>query len=232
MGYKDLSLAHLIPKWTGTEKAVSFSEFFETIEAAARAGNWTDENKIRLAILKLSDATRAFYEGSQELHEWDITWENLKAAFRRRFRDVRPEQYHFSQLLTARQMRDEPVQGFLVRCRNVAQRTVPQFEYPALQKIYHEQSERMLLATFTSGIIGVPGKQVRYSGCSTIQEALQIAITVEQTELQERRNAMFYTEARQPRTAGRLRPQSREYEIAWSTYCIRSQTAARPQVEH
>jgi hypothetical protein len=65
------------------------------------------------------------------------------------------------------------------RCRNLALRTVPQTENADLQKLYYEQSKRMLIVSFTSGLIGTPGRQVRYAMPKNLEEALKVAITVE-----------------------------------------------------
>jgi hypothetical protein len=86
---KDLSLVSLIPKWAGNEKEIPMHEFFVTIEGSARVGNWSDTDKIQVAVLKLTETARAFYNGNLELREPNITWENFKAAFQTRFRDVR-----------------------------------------------------------------------------------------------------------------------------------------------
>jgi hypothetical protein len=59
---------------------------------AAHIGNWTDEDKTWLAILKLAVAAKALYEGSQELHKPNIMWANFKAAFQILFQNVRTEQ--------------------------------------------------------------------------------------------------------------------------------------------
>jgi hypothetical protein len=50
----------------------------------------------------------------------------------------------------------------------------------------------MLLSAFSSGLMGSPGKQVRISLPKTLDEALKIAITVDQAERQERRSEEFY----------------------------------------
>jgi hypothetical protein len=49
-----------------------------------------------VATLKLADSARAFYNGSLELHEPNVTWANFKPAFQRSFRDVRTDQYHLT----------------------------------------------------------------------------------------------------------------------------------------
>ena len=57
----------------------------------------------------------------------------------------------------------------------------------------------MLLASFTAGLVGTPGRQVRFSLPKNMQEALRIAVTVHQAELQERRNETFYVDEVQQR---------------------------------
>jgi hypothetical protein len=154
--------------------------------------------------LKLTNTARDFYNGTQELHDSKISWTAFKADFFHRFRDVRTDQYHFTQLQLARQKKDEWPQEFADRYRRLARKTVPQVEDPTTQKLHYGQTERMLLATFTSGLIGNPGRQVRYSMPRTMEEALQIAITVTQAEIQERRNEAFYVdEARESGTVDR-----------------------------
>jgi hypothetical protein len=88
---KDLSLVGLIPKWSGTEKAAPLSEFFEAIEGTARLGNWSDADKIQVAVLKLTDAAKAFYSSAHEFHSSEVTWQQFKAALRSRFKDVRSD---------------------------------------------------------------------------------------------------------------------------------------------
>jgi hypothetical protein len=103
---KDLSMVSLIPKWAGNEKAVHLHDFFfEAVEGSARVGNWSDADMIQVAVLKLTDAARAFYSGSSDLSEPNVTWATFKATFQKRFRDVKIDQYHFTQLQMARQKR-------------------------------------------------------------------------------------------------------------------------------
>jgi hypothetical protein len=52
-----------------------------------------------------------------------------------------------------------------------------------LQKLYYEQAEKMLLASFASGLMRTPGRQVRFSMPHTIDEALIIANTLNHAEV-------------------------------------------------
>jgi hypothetical protein len=64
---------------------------------------------------------------------------------------------------------------------------------PAARQDHYELVEDLLLASFKSGLTGVPDRQVRYSSPTTIELALQIAISVQEEEKQERFNKSFHT---------------------------------------
>ena len=117
---KDLSLVALVPKWSGTEKAIPLHEFFETIECAGCLGNWSQQDMVRIATLKLTDVVRAFYKGTLELHDQRTTWTAFKTAFHERFRDVRTDQYHYTLLHMTRKMKDESPEKFADTCRSLA----------------------------------------------------------------------------------------------------------------
>jgi hypothetical protein len=88
---------------------------------------------------------------------------------------------------------------------------MPKFEDAAKQKWHYEQAERMLFASFTSGLVGQAGKFTRFNLPENMEQALKIAATVNQAEIQERRNETFFVdEARPSRESGRpLRGQQR-----------------------
>ena len=86
------------------------------------------------------------------------------------------------QLQTARQRRNEGPQEFAYRCRALTQKLVCKEDDLQGQRVHQENAERMLLAASVSGLIGVPGKQCRFSNPQNIQQALSIALTVEQAE--------------------------------------------------
>jgi len=105
---------------------------------------------------------------------------------------VRTDQFHFTQLQMAKQLKDESPQEFADRCRMLALKTVPQVEDPAVQKLHYDQADRMLLASFISGLWGPAGREVRYTMPSKLDDAIKLATTVNKAEIQERRNESFY----------------------------------------
>jgi hypothetical protein len=81
---------------------------------------------------------------------------------------------------------------------------VPHVEDEAKQKWHYEQAERMLLASFTSGLLDQAGKYTRFNLPENMDQALKIATTVNQAEIQERRNETFHVEeARESRASDR-----------------------------
>jgi hypothetical protein len=158
------------------------------MENSAKIGNWSDTDKVQVAILKLTEIAKTFYNSNLKLQAPEISWQNFKSCFQARFKKVHTDQYHFIrlQLQTARQGRDETPQGFADRCRSLAQKTVPKVEDPNLQKFHYDQAERMMLAAFISGLQGNPGQQVRFRMPRSMEEALQIAVTVHEAEAREK----------------------------------------------
>jgi hypothetical protein len=72
-------------------------------------------------------------------------------------------------------------------------KTVPKVEDPELQIFHYDQAQRVLLSAFISGLSGNPGQQVRFQMPPTVDQALQIAITVFEAEAQEKRNVTFFS---------------------------------------
>src|SRR5215510_9760964 len=158
---KDLSLVTLVPKWGGTDKSSPLEEFLDVIDGTAKIGNWTEADKIHVCVLRLTDNARDFYRATPELKDPAITWEDFKAHLLRRFRDVRTNQYHFTQLTQARQRKDESSSEYLDRCKILARRTLPCVTDANLQRVYNEQANRMLLTAYSAGLIGTAGREVR-----------------------------------------------------------------------
>jgi len=161
--HKDLSLISLVPKWSGLESGVPLEEFFSSIEGSALIGRWEQSDMIRIAVLKLTGAAKLFYNGCPELHAEDVTWSSFKSALTQRFRDTHSDQFHFMQLQTARQKKNESVREFADRCKGLAQKVMCKVDDPAAQRIHRENADRMLLASFVGGLWGIPGKQTRYA---------------------------------------------------------------------
>ena len=75
-----------------------------------------ETDKVEIALLKLADSAKTFYEGCPELYADGLTWQEFKTVFRNRYKDVHTDQYHYMKLQTARQAKGEDPQAFADRC--------------------------------------------------------------------------------------------------------------------
>jgi hypothetical protein len=158
---------------------------FSSIEASARIGRWEEKDQLEIAVLKLTDSAKLFHHGCSEIHAEDVTWDKFKRVLRQRFRDVHTDQFRYLKLQTARQAKPEDTQQFADRCRALAQKIVCKVDDPVAQHIHHENAERMLLATFVNELSGTPGRQVRYANPQIVDQALKIALSVQEAERHE-----------------------------------------------
>jgi hypothetical protein len=104
--HKDMSLISLMPKWSGVDSAVSLEEFFTSIEVSAKMRRCDEGDKREITVLRLRGTAKVFHQGCAELHEEGATCQTFKDAFRRRYKGVQSDQYHFTKLQTERQARN------------------------------------------------------------------------------------------------------------------------------
>jgi hypothetical protein len=169
---KDISMISLIPKWSGAVKSMRVHEFIETVERAARVGNWSDANMVQVATLNLADTAKTFYLGCKELHNPGITWVHFKNIFQDRFRDAHTDQYHFLQLQTDI-MGEKALRNLQTDARYYVRKQFL-FLRPANTKhtVYATDAERRLLTAFIFGLSGQSGQQVRFTIPQTLHEAV------------------------------------------------------------
>jgi len=95
-------------------------------------------------------------------------------------------------LKTARQGRNKSPQEFADRCRRLAQKIMGKTDDPVARRIHRENAERMRLASFISGLAEKVGKHVRYQSPRNLEQALEIALAVQEAEKQEKFNEFLY----------------------------------------
>lgn len=185
---KDLNAAALIEAWRGDSTAgTTVSEFFETLEAAASLGGWTDKDCVGILRLKLKGSALLFLKGKPELNAPGVKFEDIKKALLIRFAEKHPDQFFYTRLQSAEQEKGETPELFADRCRQLCRATVRRSEIPAEQRIIQEEADRRLLAAYVSGLRGVVGQQLRYALPKTMDSAVQLATQVYHAEFARNR---------------------------------------------
>jgi len=77
---------------------------------------------------------------------------------------------------TARQGRNECPQESADRCRGLAHKIMWKTDDPVARRIHLENPERMLLASFISGLTGNVRKHVRYQSPRNLEQALKLLL--------------------------------------------------------
>jgi hypothetical protein len=96
---KDISVASLIPEFTGRPGDLKVHEFLEAVNSVGGMGAWTEEDKKYAAKLKLGGTAKRFCLSNAELHDKSIIWSRFSAVLETRFRFVETDQYHYQRLL-------------------------------------------------------------------------------------------------------------------------------------
>jgi hypothetical protein len=129
--------------------------------------------------MKLEDAARVYVEAAPEIRGREVSWADFKKALQQRFRDPRIDHFHFLQLVSVKQKMGESVLSFADRMRTLGRKLTPTSEDPAVQKACSDHADRMVLAAFTIGLGGNPGKNARYNLPTLLEDAIRVAVTVE-----------------------------------------------------
>jgi hypothetical protein len=94
--------------------------------------------------------------GSSILSGMHRTPDARRIVLRKWYKDVNTDQYNYARLHMARQGTNESPQEWADRCRALARRITCQCDDPTVQLVHRENAERMLLASYVAGLVGVP----------------------------------------------------------------------------
>jgi hypothetical protein len=181
---KDVSLVAGLKEWSGDSKGKSVREYFAQIETFAKVSHWTDQDMALIAKAKLQGLALQFLNGREELLKDTCPYAVIKKALIERFTEKMPDQYHYSQLQDAVQGRGETAEEFADRCRKLCQKTIRRVDNAVAQVVLNEEAERRLVAAYINGLRGVVGQQVKFNMPATMDQAVRLAITIENAERQ------------------------------------------------
>jgi hypothetical protein len=179
---KDVTLVAGIKDWTGDNKGRTVYEFFAQIDTYAKVSNWAEDEKALILKAKLQGIALQYVQGKEILANDACPYAVLREYLTDRFSEKLPAQYHYTRLQDATQERGESVEEFADRCRRLCQRTIRKVNDEATQRVINEEAERRLVAAYINGLGGIVGQQVRFRMPSSLDEAVQVAVTVSNAE--------------------------------------------------
>ena len=179
---KNVTLVAGIKDWTGDSKGRTFHEFFAQIDTYAKASNWSEEEKALIAKTKLQGIALPFVQGRDVLAHDACPYSVLREQLTERFSEKLPAQYHYTRLQDAKQEKGESVEEFADRCRKLCQKTIRRLNDETTQRVINEEAERRPVAAYINGLGGIVGQQLRFRMPSSLEKALQVAITISNAE--------------------------------------------------
>jgi hypothetical protein len=179
---KNVTLVLGIKDWTGDSKGRTVYEFFVQIDTYAKVSNWAEDEKALIAKAELQGIALQFVQRRDFLSNDACTYTVLKEYLVERFSEKMPAQYHYTKLQDATQEKGESVEEFADRYRRLCQKTVRHVEDEATQRVVNEEAERHLVATYINGLTGIVGQHVRFRMPQSLEEAVQVAVTVNNAE--------------------------------------------------
>jgi hypothetical protein len=99
--------------------------------------------------------------------------------------DKLPDQYYYTRLQEAVQGKDEGAEEFSDRCRKIYQRTIRRVNDEGTKRVINKEAECRLLAAYIHGLRCVVGQQVQFQMPSTMEQAVRLAVTIENVEKQK-----------------------------------------------
>jgi len=94
-----------------------FGSFFPSVEAASSIGKWQDGDNFEIAVLKLTESEKLFYQRYPERRTPVATY-----TLRQRYKDVHTDQYYYLMLQTAIEGKNEVPHQFVDRYRSLSQK--------------------------------------------------------------------------------------------------------------
>jgi hypothetical protein len=122
----------------------------------------------------------------------------LTQALTERFSGKLPARHYYDLLHQASKDKNETPSQFLDRCRAFSLKTIMIWQDATEQRILKEEAEFRLLTSFIYGLRGSAGRELKLRTPNSIEEALDIATIIyntEKLENREKEKQIFWTHA-------------------------------------
>lgn len=167
-----------IPTYDGQS---SIEEFLSVIDETALLANWSDEQKVAIARLKLRNKAKQFIESEPTL-QTTTAWTTLKDALKKQFMRQYVKGAAMKNFIECRQRNGETCRQFLTRLKLLANRTVTLTGIPATDSIIRTKLEQDVTTQFILGLLMPIKQRVLSANPKSLEEALKHAEMEESIE--------------------------------------------------
>ncbi|KAG8337066.1 hypothetical protein J6590_032522 [Homalodisca vitripennis] len=151
--------------------------FFESIDNVGELSHWGNDEKLRVAKLRLAGTALSFIRSEDQGRL--STYAGFKEVLTQRFSDKASKDFYFQQLSVIQQRRGETIEAFADRVRTLNEKTVRVTANPEVNAALREKADRRALDAFTRGLIGHVGDQTRLKFPTNIREAVTTAVAID-----------------------------------------------------
>lgn len=198
-GHKELGLHALIKTWSGEPSGPTVDEFLRSIEMAATAGHWSDQDKKLMCRLKTTGPAAACLDAHPELMRAEATIGDFVAVLKRRFGGTSDPERYLLALNNASQASGENATGFADRCRELGIKAMPSTTSDEESSWARRHMDRTILAAFIRGLRGEAGIQLQFYPPTDLEDAVRRAERIEQVEASRKSGrTVFSASAKEP----------------------------------
>lgn len=182
---RDMTLQQLVKPWGGDIEVCPVDYFLRSLENAAKAGSWSEDDLLLVAEAKLVGTAATFFQSRPDIR----TFPALKEALMVRFGNPLGADYYARALHSAVQNPGESARDFADRCRGLG---IKAYKDPKdIEPWTDAQIEQAVRASFVNGLRGECGNQLKFFPPRTLSEAIERATLVEQVEGRSTRTEVF-----------------------------------------
>lgn len=152
-------------------------DFFRGLEGVGALSNWGEDEKLRIAFLKVTGSAGRFIKSVDQ--EKISNYEAFKATLTARYREKLPRDSYFQQLSVIQQRAGENAEAYADRVRALNEKTIRITDSADVNAALREEANRRALDAYLRGLYGPVGEQTRLKFPKTLDEALSTAIAME-----------------------------------------------------
>lgn len=172
--------ASLVPSFDG-KTGLEVEAFFNTLDLVAEEHAWDDKRKVRVAKIRVAGEARSHVMCNEELRDTQ-DYQTFKQGLIKRFQGRNTSWYYRDRLTSIRRRSGESLEAFVDRVRQLNKNTYELTTSEETNRVLLQEAEHRALDAFFRGLQPEFSCKVRQSFPKTIEEALSIAVRLQEID--------------------------------------------------